>query len=653
MKIPRPEVPRSELAPSGTDELPAVARVARALGDEGALSRIIFDNSPFPMAIVSGRTGRHLAVNPAAERLLGRSADEIIGKTDAELGSVSNETQERLSAELAQSGRLELIRSKLQLRSREAHLLVSVVPLQVAGEPCFLASSIDVTAQHETEQALRASEQRFRALFESAPDGYVVCDASGVILDCNSAAETVLGRPRAEQIGVQLRTMGLAVLSQWPSENAGQPYERTYERPDGSRVCIEVRQAVIAYEPAPLGLVILRDVTLQKDQEATRERLERQLQGAQRLEAVGRLAGGIAHDFNNVLTAILGFSELLLGEDGDADSRRRDLLEIRRAAERAGGLTKRLLAFSRNQVIEPVIVDLNQLVGDALRMLERLIGEDVELVVHTEPALCSVLVDAGQLEQVLVNLVVNARDAMPSGGRLTISTANVTLDETQSRAFAEARPGEYVRVRVADTGCGMARDVLPHVFEPFFTTKPPGKGTGLGLAMVYGFVRQSGGFVGVSSEEGRGTSIDVYLPRYSGPRRSLRPRDSREGERRSATVLVVEDEEMLRTLVKRHLTRRGYKVLAARNADEAEALLDSSGESIDLLLTDIVLPGRNGVQLFEAVREQRPHLRVLYMSGYTDHPLTLSGEGSGGVPVLPKPFALELLSARVGETLAQ
>jgi nitrogen-specific signal transduction histidine kinase/CheY-like chemotaxis protein len=392
------------------------------------------------------------------------------------------------------------------------------------------------------------------------------------------------------------------------------------------------------------GIGISLDVT-------ERRRLEEQFQRAQKMEAVGRLAGGVAHDFNNLLTVILGFCELLLADRDPADPRQADIAEIQKAGTRAAGLTRQLLAFSRKQIIEPTLLDLNVVVADMRSMLGRLIGEDVKVVLGLGPELVSVKADRGQVEQVVMNLAVNARDAMPKGGTLTIETANVELDEHYAETHLAVKPGAYVALTVTDTGTGMTPEVQSRLFEPFFTTKEVGKGTGLGMATVYGIVTASGGSVGVYSEVGKGTSFKVYFPPAQAAEDVVvapPPVNRRRAE--GQTVLLVEDADGVRELTRRLLQRLGYTVLVAANADEALRLFEQH-PSIDLLLTDVVMPGASGPELTKRLVEERRALRVIYMSGYTEEAIVQHGVLKPGIAFLHKPFTSETLGQKIREVL--
>jgi PAS domain S-box-containing protein len=384
-----------------------------------------------------------------------------------------------------------------------------------------------------------------------------------------------------------------------------------------------------------------------------RKSLEAQFRQAQKMEAVGQLAGGVAHDFNNLLTVILGYSSFVIDSFAPLDARRADMAEIVVAGERAVALTAQLLAFSRKQVLQPSIVDLNALVTGMRQMLARLIGEHVELVSFLAPGLDAVRADAGQLEQVLMNLAVNARDAMPSGGRLAIETANVELDQSFMRDVL-IHPGPYVMLAVSDSGLGMSDETKRRLFEPFFTTKEQGKGTGLGLATVYGIVKQSGGYIWVFSEAGKGTSFKVYLPRASRGEEKDRPvPTAAELAPATETVLVVEDEDAVRLLTRRILEKAGYKVFDARDAAKAEALFERHKGAFDLLVTDVVMPGASGPNLFKRLLQLCPRLRVLYVSGYTDETIVHQGQLDHGVELLQKPFTADALNRRIRKILDQ
>ena len=387
-----------------------------------------------------------------------------------------------------------------------------------------------------------------------------------------------------------------------------------------------------------------RDVTEQRH-------LEEQFRQSQKMEAVGQLAGGIAHDFNNLLTAILGNTQLLLRELPPGDSMHGDVEEIRKASERAASLTRQLLAYSRRQMLQPEVLDLNVVMAEMDKMLRRLIGEHIDLVAVFAPDLGRVRADPNQIEQVIVNLAVNARDAMPDGGKLTIATANVDLDETFAQAHLGSVPGSYAMLAVTDTGVGMDATVRAHLFEPFFTTKEVGRGTGLGLATVYGIVKQSGGYISVYSEPGHGSSFKIYLPRIATPAEPPAGAPKGGPAPGSETVLVVEDEPAVLTLSRRALESQGYVVLAASDADAALRVVERHGGMIHLLLTDVVMPGLSGRELADRLSAQRPGIRVLYMSGYPGDAVVQHGTLPLGSAFLQKPFSPDGLARKVRDVL--
>jgi len=411
---------------------------------------------------------------------------------------------------------------------------------------------------------------------------------------------------------------------------------------------IEIEMAVhdIGYRGRKATLAVLLDVT-------DRRLLEAQLRQAQKMEAVGMLAGGIAHDFNNLLTIITGYGQLVLNTLGAEDPNRSAIEQIMKAGERAAGLTRQLLAFSRRQVLQPKVLEVNQLVSGLGSMLRRLIGEDIELHLLLAPDAGRINADPGQLEQVIMNLAVNARDAMPRGGTLTLETRNVNLDERYAASHLSVRPGAYVLIAVSDTGTGMDRETRAHLFEPFFTTKGQGRGTGLGLSIVFGIVKQSGGNIEVYSEKGRGTSVKVYMPRAD--QGAIMDAEGAEAHspRGTETILLVEDEEMVRTLVRETLEREGYKILDASSPEEALRLSQEHDRPIELMITDVVMPKLNGRELADRVAESRPHMKVLYMSGYTDNAVVNSGVLDGQMPFLQKPFTPMALARKVRQVLEQ
>jgi signal transduction histidine kinase/CheY-like chemotaxis protein len=420
---------------------------------------------------------------------------------------------------------------------------------------------------------------------------------------------------------------------------------------DGKRIPVEVNAHIFDVDGAPALLSSVRDISERTAAEAARAKLEAELRQAQKLESVGRLAGGVAHDFNNLLTVINGYAGLILHGLNSLDPLHSYAEEIGNAGARAASLTKQLLAFSRKQVIEPKLLDLNSTIRDAMPMLQRLIGEDIALSTRLGDGLGQVVADPDQIHQVLMNLAVNARDAMPDGGTLAVETANAELGENDADRRQDAVPGRYVAMSVTDTGHGMEDAVRQRVFEPFFTTKEFGKGTGLGLSTVYGIVRQSGGWIDLRSEVGVGTSFQVYLPRMDGPPEPERKPAGESKQKGSETILLVEDQDAVRTFTIAALKRYGYRVVEASDGEEAIAVAGQYPGRIHLLLTDVVLPGMNGRELSERLKASHPDLKVLFVSGYTADVIAHRGVLDHGLSFLHKPYSPRELAAKVRELL--
>ena len=508
----------------------------------------------------------------------------------------------------------------------------------------------------EAYENLHQSSRQYAAIFNATSDAIVINDLAGAPLDANPAAWRLFGYTREEFLAhdpMQLTELGSREAYQRYLEAVRQgrrvQFEQTGIRKDGSRVDLEIRGSPIEFHGRPAALGVIRDVTDRKRSEAERIRLEEQLLQAQKMEAVGQLAGGIAHDFNNLLTVITGYAGLL--EAADAEGAVGEAAgQIRLAAERGAGLTRQLLAFSRGAVVEPEALRPNALILELKKMLERLIGEDVEVVVDLDPGVGWIEADPSQIEQAIVNLVVNARDAMPGGGRLSIATRAVALDP-HFEAGADFAPGPYACIRVADTGHGMAPEVQARIFEPFFTTKELGRGSGLGLSTVFGIVRQGGGHVRVESAPGAGARFDLYLPLVEAPgapaRRPLAAAElvAQPGE----TVLLVEDEPMLRELTRASLESRGFAVLAAARGAEALDLADRHGGPLDLLLADVVMPEMSGAELAERVRARLPALPILLVSGHSE--AVAAGRLPPGVHFLAKPFRQDELVREIRRVL--
>jgi two-component system cell cycle sensor histidine kinase/response regulator CckA len=655
----------TKLLTSGQSKVQYILGVTRDITERNLAQQALVDAKENYRKIFEGaiegiyRTsieGRPLAVNPALARMLGYdSADECL-EAIGNAADVWLDLSERARFQKLMDDRGTVQNFECRLRRKDGRVIwVSVNSRKVRG-PDGEALYNEGFMEDITER--RQAEERSGSLataIEQAAEQFVITDLKGSILYCNPAFEKATGFSKEEVLGRNPRVLKSGKQTPefyrqlWDTIGSGSVWTGrfTNKRKDGS-LCEE--DATISPIRDVSGRIkgyvaIKRDVS-------ERIQLENQFRQAQKLESVGRLAGGVAHDFNNLLTVINGYSGLLMEELQPPDPLWPYADEIRKAGERAAALTRQLLAFSRKQVIEVKAVDLNAIVKDAERMLRRLIGEDVELRTNLDPLLGVLMADPDQLHQVIMNLVVNARDAMPEGGKLLIETRDIVLNETAAASHPDAVPGRYVLMSVADTGTGMDEMTLEHIFEPFFTTKEQGKGTGLGLSTVYGIVRQNGGWVEVSSQPSRGTTFRIYLPRVEpGPEPSADGPAARPAAHTGGTVLLVEDQEEVRKLAKTILKMHGFEVIEARNGMEADMLAREYSGDIQLLLTDVVMPGMSGKELCELLRSRRPTLKVLFSSGYTADVIAHRGVLEPHVAYLPKPFtALELVT-KVREVL--
>ncbi len=555
-----------------------------------------------------------------------------------------------------------LIGAAERLRTGDLHARTGMA--RGSGEIHYLARAFDQMAEaleqrtaerEDTAEKLRASNETLQAVIEGSPLAIYALDQAGIVRMWNPAAERMFGWSAQEVLGQPHPTvpegeeedLRLTLMRHFQGETLiGREVRR--RRKDGALIDVALSTAPLRDPSGQITavLTLAADIT-------ERKTLEEQFRRAQKLEAVGQLAGGIAHDFNNLLTVIIGRSQLLLARGPVEDRIHRDVDLILKTATRAVSLTKQVLAFSRKQVLQPKVLQLNGVVSGIMPMLERLIGEHIEALFRPASTLGLVRADPGQLEQVIVNLVVNARDAMPEGGRLTLETANADLDEEYARRHMGAQPGAYVMLAVTDTGVGMDAATQARIFEPFFTTKEPGKGTGLGLATVYGIVKQSGGSIWVYSEVGRGTTVKAYLPRVDQETGETTEMAPPAADRGTETILLAEDDEEVRTLARDALQIYGYTILEARRPADALLIAERHAGPIQLLLTDVIMPQMSGPKLVERVRPLRPEMRVLYMSGYTGNTAPLGGgEGAGAnAGFLPKPFTPEGLARKVREVL--
>ncbi len=525
----------------------------------------------------------------------------------------------------------------------------------------MVTAYLTANERQRADNDLSASETRYRRLFESAKDGILILDAeSGRVVDANPFLISLLGYSHEDFLGKAVWDLGpfkdIAVSRDVFRELQEKEYVRYDDLPletrDGRLINVEFVSNVYWVGQTKVVQCNIRDITQRKRAEEERKKLEAQLQASQKMEAIGCLAGGIAHDFNNLLSVILGYTEFALVELREGDPLKDDLLEVQKAGNRGAQLIRQLLAFGRKQLVQPVPLNLNQVSAGVESMLQRILGEDIEFVQALAPDLGLVRADQGQIEQVLMNLVVNARDAMSEGGKLTIETSNVEIDDARAARHVAMKPGRYIRLAVTDTGCGMDERTKAQLFEPFYTTKEKGKGTGLGLSTVYGIVKQIGGIIWVRSELGRGSTFEIFLPRESSLKvTSTRLRAVTRQPTGTETILVVEDEEAIRKVAVRALESAGYRVLSAASAGDALQISSQHTGAIRLLLTDMVMPRMSGRALAQEMEQKQPAVKVLYMSGYADNEFIHHGVVDEGVHFIGKPFTTTDLAHKVREVL--
>jgi len=623
-----------------------------------------------PTAVVTyitafDETRNRLYISPQIEAMLGFSADEWLGDPGLVLKQLHPDDRERVLAEVFESRDTgKPFCSEYRLLARDGHIVwvrdEAIVMRDEAGRPCFMQGLLlDISEQKRKEEMLQKSESKFRTIFERVAVGIALVSIDGQLVESNPALREML-RYGAEELRNRVFNEFIhpedAVIDVDLDQEliAGKrdhyQIEKRFVRKDGGVVWCQLNVSLVrgGQEERPFTICMVEDIT-------ERKRLETQFFQSQKMETIGRLAGGIAHDFNNLLTVIKGYTQLSLSHIQEGDPCRENIEEINAAAERAAELTNQLLTFSRRQILDMKVLDLNTIVRGLEKMTGRIIGEDIEMVTVLDDHLGRVKTDPSQIEQVILNLVVNARDAMPAGGKLAIETANVVLDETYARTHIGVAPGSYVMLSVSDTGCGMSPEIKELIFEPFFTTKEEGKGTGLGLSTIYGIVKQSGGNIWVYSEPGRGTTFKVYLPRVEEETDALPVQDHTDHlPKGNETVLLVEDDPSLRALAARVLRYQGYKVLEATNGHEAIGIArESIQERIHLLLTDVVMPHMGGRELVKRMKTLHSEIRVLFISGYTDHTIIYHAGLKPGTPFLQKPFSPTALAQKVREVLDQ
>jgi PAS domain S-box-containing protein len=605
--------------------------------------------------------GSILMANDRAADVYGYSHDELLAMNIQQLRNAASRSTFGTEWKLARD-RGSMIFETVHQRQDGSELAVEVSTRTIVVEGKTLQQSIirDISDRKRAEQELSESESRFRQLVESAPYGILVLDGA-LILYANPEAVRMFGAATAgDLVGHSLleraRPEEHESMMRRARDVAAGVYspvaERRYLRMNGEEFWASVSAAEIDYNQRPAALLFYRDITAARQAGEEHARLEEQLRQAQKMESVGRLAGGVAHDFNNYLTVINGYCEMLLAGSDAGPRIRSSLQEIHAAGERAASITQQLLAFSRKQIATPRVLSLNQVVMDSGQLLGRLIGEDVEIITRLHPQPGNVKADPLQLGQVLMNLVINARDAMPGGGKIVIETARREIHESPAASSA-ADPGRYAVLSVADTGVGMSPEIQERIFEPFFTTKGVGTGTGLGLSTAYGIVRQAGGWIEVQSSRGNGSQFEVWLPLTDVETiEPAAPQVAADAVRGQETLLIVEDQPDVRRMSLSILKANGYRLLEAGNAEQALRLSASYSGKIDLLVTDVIMPGLNGRQLADRLVEERPGLKVLYTSGYTADVIALHGSLEPGMEYLPKPFGAAQLSAKVREVLA-
>ncbi|HEY2547367.1 MAG TPA: PAS domain S-box protein [Candidatus Acidoferrum sp.] len=606
---------------------------------------------------IIGENGEHIYVNAAFARMMGYEKPELMlgvhwrkiyDPRDVQL--IHEQVRESLKTEGKWSG-------QISLRRRDGTVIPVEMSITTLANGVTACIGHDISARKDAEKARAEAESKYRTLVEQVA-------AISYIAELGMRGEWQYVSPQIEAITGYTQEEWLANSREWtrfiPTEDhgvveaaeeaslRGERFQAEYRivRKDGTVIWVSDTAVVVAgsdTHPVMEGIIV--DIT-------ERKLLENQLQQSRRMEAVGRLAGGIAHDFNNLLTIIKGYAELALQRTGIPPELRADVQQIENASERASTLIRQLLAFSRRQVLQPKVLDLNAIVQGLDKLLGRLMGEHIEMVTRCGANVGHVKADPAQVEQVIMNLVVNARDAMPKGGRLTVETVNVELDSTYARDHVSVKPGPYVMLAVSDNGMGMSPETVAHIFEPFYTTKESGQGTGLGLSTVYGIVKQSGGYIWVYSEPGKGTTFKVYLPRVA-EQAEAKPEavEQPAAGKGSETILLVEDEEAVRELASRILSAKGYSVVAAKSVREAEQFSEKHARKIDLLLTDIIMPEMSGRELARRITARNPKTRVLYMSGYTDNVLAQGGELEAGLAFLQKPFTPGALVQKVRDVL--
>jgi len=635
-------------------DVTAERRTQEALRESEELYRQLFEVESDALVLVDQKSGQLLAANPAATRLYGYSREEFLSKNRVDL---SAEPADTIRATTAMQSFIPL-RWHKKKDGTVFPVEISGCYFELKGRPVFVSAIRDITRRRSMETALLKSEEKFHKAFQSNPAAITIADlATRTYIDVNGAFEELTGYRPDEVIGRRWDELSLwadpakrdEIVRKLVQEGRLLHCEFQFRKKDGSIGAGLLSAELIEIDGIPCAITATTDMT-------ERLRLESKLRQVQKLESLGRLAGGVAHDFNNLLTIILGYSDMILHSSDPSAIVHAQAQEIKKAGTRAAGLTGQLLAFSRKQVIQPRPLNINTIVGDAGRMLQRLIGEDIRLTISLDPQLGQIMADLDQMHQVIMNLVVNARDAMPNGGELSITTSNVDVRKNAISSHPGAAEGRYVMLAVSDEGVGMSEETLQKIFEPFFTTKERSGGTGLGLSTVYGIVCQGGGWIDVSSAPDKGAQFRIYLPRIDPCGDPERPQIAVAAQPKpmqgNETVLVVEDQPEVRQYAATILKSYGYRVLTATDAKEASEIARNYGEDIHLLLTDVVLPGMNGKELADSIREARPKLKIVFMSGYPADMIARRGVLEQDVAYLAKPFSPDSLAGKVRELLS-
>jgi PAS domain S-box-containing protein len=621
--------------------------------------RVIFNATNEAILIHDAETGQIVDVNDRMLEIYGYTREEALAADIGQLSQGKSPYSQKEAGEKVRRAMLEGPQVFEWLSCRKTGETfwseVSLKRVTTGDSVKIIAVVREIGERKRMEGQLKESEERFKALHNASFGGITIHD-KGMILECNQGLAEITGHSVEELIGMN----GLLLIA--PSsrdlvlDKIVTGYEKAYEamgiRKNGEEYPLRLEARTVPYKGKNVRSVEFRDITENKQYQATQERMQKQLEQAQKMESVGRLAGGVAHDFNNMLGVILGYSDLILRQVDERHPMYPGLKQIQQAALRSAELTRQLLAFARKQTVAPKVLDLNDTVAGMLKMLLRLIGEDIDLAWLPGKDLGQVKIDPSQLDQILVNLCVNARDAIGDTGKVTIETHNVVFDADYCAKHPGAVPGTFILLAISDNGCGMDRETLTHLFEPFFTTKEMGKGTGLGLSMVYGIVKQNNGFINVYSELGQGTTFKIYIPWHAAETEPTGKTDALHPPQTGLeTILLVEDEPMILEMTVIMLQQLGYTILPAATPGEALQLAEKHGEKIDLLMTDVVMPEMNGRDLAKNLWSLSPNLKCLFMSGYTANVIAHHGVLDDGVNFLQKPFSQKDLAAKIREAL--